>query len=260
MKIANWNINSVRIRLDHLKTLANQHAPDIICLQELKCQTEAFPYEELAELNYNLYVHGQKSGNGVAIFSKKVADEVINNFAGNPIPDQARYIEICLNTTLGYCRIICLYAPNGGEVDSDKYKIKLDFYDALINHLQKIRLLDEQIVICGDFNIAPFDLDVYKPEMLRNNTCFTAIEQKKLRTILNLGLVDNYRIVNPFKSEFSWWDYRAGAFEQNKGYRIDAIISSSGLANNLKDCFIDYETRGKPKASDHAPIIAIYEP
>lgn len=257
-KIASWNINSVKMRLAHLKELADKHQPDVICLQELKCQTEAFPYEELSDLNYNFYIHGQKAGNGVAILSRKAADEVITNFAGNPIPEQARYIEICFSTVFGYCRIISLYVPNGGEVGSDKYKIKLEFYDALIVHLKKIRSFDEQIIICADFNVAPFDIDVYSPSTLRNTTCFTAVEQKKLRIILNSGLVDNYRIANPSKSEFSWWDYRGGGFEHNRGYRIDTIISNSWLASSIEDCLIDYETRAKPKASDHAPVIATY--
>jgi exodeoxyribonuclease-3 len=259
LKIVTWNINSVNVRLAHLISLIDDHKPDIICLQELKCENHKFPENELSDFYYNLYVNGQKSYNGVAILSKLVVDNVITDFPDNPIPEQSRYIEISLKTEVGYCRVISLYAPNGGEVGSDKFKIKLDFYDAFTNYLESIRSFDERIIICSDYNIAPFDIDVYDPDKLRHSTCFTIEEKRKLRKILNSGFVDNYRLLHPGSHDFTWWDYRAGAFEQNKGYRIDSILSSSNLTNNIKDCSIDYKTREKAGASDHAPVIAIYE-
>jgi len=258
LKIVTWNVNSVNVRLSHLIEMIQEHDPDIICLQELKCINENFPTEALSHLPYNLYIHGQKSYNGVAILSKIPADEIKTDFPGNPISEQARFIEVSFNTEIGYARVISLYAPNGGEVDSDKFKIKLEFYDAFTDYIKSIKSFEEKMFIGSDYNIAPFDIDVYSPEKLENSTCATYIEKQKLRTILNLGFIDNFRIKYPEKQEFSWWDYRAGAFEQNQGMRIDTILSTSNAVEYLNDCTIDYKTREKPKPSDHAPVIAEY--
>ena len=258
LKIVTWNVNSVNVRLQHLIELIQKHDPDIICLQELKCINENFPTEALSHLPYNLYFHGQKSYNGVAILSKIPADDIKTDFPSNPIPEQARFIEATFNTEIGYARVISLYAPNGGEVGSDKFKIKLEFYDAFTDYIKSIKSFEEKMFIGSDYNIAPFDIDVYSPEKLENSTCATYIEKQKLRTILNLGFIDNFRIKYPEKQEFSWWDYRAGAFEQNQGMRIDTILSTSNAVEYLNDCTIDYKTREKPKPSDHAPVIAEY--
>ncbi|PCJ29124.1 MAG: exodeoxyribonuclease III [Rickettsiales bacterium] len=257
-KIVTWNVNSIKVRLPHLLEFIKEHDPDIICLQELKCQTENFPSEELSHLPYNLYVEGQKTYNGVAILSKIQADEVKTSFPNNPASEQARFIEIALNTPMGYGRVICLYAPNGGEVDSDKFSMKLKFYDAFTDYIEQIKSFEEKLYICADYNIAPFDIDVYSPQKLQDSTCCTYVEKQKLRTILNSDFVDSFRAKYPDKQEFSWWDYRGGSFEQNKGMRIDTIISSSNAISDLVDCTIDYKTRGKHKPSDHAPVIAEY--
>jgi exodeoxyribonuclease-3 len=259
LKIVTWNVNSVNARLNHLIELINEQKPDIICLQELKCENHKFPEDEIADFYYNCYLNGQKSYNGVAILSNIVADDVLTNFPGNPIPEQSRYIEINLMTEIGYCRIISLYAPNGGEVNSDKFKIKLDFYDAFTKYLESTVSFDQQLIICSDFNIAAFDIDIYDPDKLRHSTCFTIEEKKKFRRILNMGFIDNYRLLHPDEQEFTWWDYRAGSFEQNKGYRIDTILSTSNVVKNIKDCFVDHKTREKSKSSDHAPVIVTYE-
>ncbi len=258
-KIVTWNVNSVKVRMEHLRELIKEHDPDVICLQELKCETDKFPAFELSDLPYNLYIHGQKTYNGVAILSKLPADEVKTEFPNNPVPEQARFIEVSFDTPIGYARVISLYAPNGGEVGSDKFAIKLAFYDAFTDYINSIKSFEEKLFIGSDYNIAPFDIDVYSPERLRNSTCFTHIEQEKLRTILNSGFVDNFRAKYPNKQEYSWWDYRAGSFGQNKGMRIDTIISTSNAVSFLKDCVIDYNTRSKQKPSDHAPVIAEYE-
>lgn len=259
LKIVTWNVNSVRSRLNHLLDFIQEHNPDIICLQELKCQTEKFPFEELNHLPYNFYVKGEKTYNGVAILSKLKADEVKYDFLDNPICDQARFIECSFNSLIGYIRVICLYAPNGGEVGSDKFHNKLKFYDAFTDYINSIKSFEEKLFIAADFNIAPFDIDVHAPDKFRGKTCFTLEEQIKLRTILNSDFVDNYRIMHPNSNEFSWWDYRAGSFEQNLGMRIDSIISSSNAIANLISCTIDYPTRTKNKPSDHAPVIAEYK-
>ncbi|MDA9163674.1 exodeoxyribonuclease III [Rickettsiaceae bacterium] len=258
-KIVTWNVNSVKVRMEHLRELIKDHDPDVICLQELKCETDKFPAFELSDLSYNLYIHGQKTYNGVAILSKLPADEVKTEFPNNPAPEQARFIEVSFDTPIGYARVISLYAPNGGEVGSDKFAMKLDFYDAFTDYINSIKSFEEKMFIGSDYNIAPFDIDVHSPERLRNSTCFTYTEQEKLRSILNAGFVDNFRAKHPNTQEYSWWDYRAGSFAQNKGMRIDTILSTNNAVPHLKDCIIDYKTREKQKPSDHAPVIAEYE-
>lgn len=258
LKIATWNVNSIKMRVNHLLDFIKQHDPDVICLQELKCETDKFPHELLSHLPYNFYINGQKSYNGVAILSKFPADEIKIDFPDNPLQDQARFIEISFNCFMGFTRVISLYAPNGGEVGSDKFQLKLAFYDQFTHYIKSLLSYDEKIFIGSDYNIAPFDIDVYDPTSLQNSTCFTYVEKAKMRTLLNSGFVDNFRIKYPEKKEFSWWDYRAGAFEQNKGYRIDGVISSVNALSCLQDCIIDYQTRTKDKPSDHAPVIAIY--
>ncbi len=258
LKIATWNVNSINMRINHLINFINQHDPDIICLQELKCETNKFPYDLLAHLPYNLYINGQKSYNGVAILSKIPADEVKITFPNNPVPESARFIEICCDSFMGFIRIISLYAPNGGDINSDKFQTKLEFYDHFINYINNLSSYDEKLFIGADYNVAPFDIDVYDSVNLQNSTCFTNNEKAKMRTILNGNFVDNFRIKYPEKKEFSWWDYRAGSFEQNKGMRIDSIVSTISATPFLQDCFIDYKMREQDKPSDHAPVIAVY--
>lgn len=259
MKIATWNINSVKIRFEHLRNFLTEVNPDILLLQEIKCETDNFPFNELSDLPYNFYVHGQKSYNGVAILSKFPADEVIKDFPANYCFDQSRFLEINVSTPIGFCKVISLYAPNGSLVDSDKFEAKLKFYDSFIKYLSLQKSFEEQIIIGGDFNIAPFDIDVYSPLALRDTTCFTLDEQKKFRTILNLGFEDLYRVGNPNTQEFSWWDYRAGCFEQNKGMRIDMLLGSNGTVDYLENCYMDYSLRTKVKPSDHIPIVANFQ-
>jgi exodeoxyribonuclease-3 len=248
------------MRLQHLIELLQNDKPDIVLLQETKCENEKFPTNALGDLGYNVYIHGQKSYNGVAILSKFRADDgaedIKYSFYGNPIAEQARFLEITAMTSIGFCRIISLYAPNGGEVDSDKFESKLKFYDALTAYLEGIKSFDEKLIIGGDFNIAPFDIDVYNPKKLLNTTCFTLAEKEKMRILLNTGFDDLYRVHNINKQEFSWWDYRAGSFEQNKGMRIDTLLATSNVVEMLDKCYIDYNMRSKQKASDHSPVIA----
>lgn len=255
MKIASWNINSIKMRIEHLRDFINTSDPDVILLQELKCETDKFPYDELSDLPYNFYIHGQKSYNGVAILSKIKADEIVYDFPSNPCSDQSRFIEISLQSNIGFCRIMSIYAPNGGEVNSDKFEMKLKFYDALIDYAGSRKSVDENLIMGGDFNIAPFDIDVYSPKLLKDSTCFTLIEKNKMRTLLNSGFDDIYRILHPEKQEFSWWDYRAGAFEQNKGMRIDAILSSHNATGHFQNSYVEYSMRSKLKPSDHVPVI-----
>lgn len=256
MKVATWNINSVKSRIPNFLEFVGDTDPDIILLQELKCETEKFPHDELSHLPYNFYVHGQKSYNGVAILSKFPADEILYNFEGNPCSEQARFIEARIQTPLGFYRIISLYAPNGGEVGSEKFELKLKFYDSLTKYFEESKRFNEKLLIGGDFNIAPFNIDVYSPIALANSTCFTLIERQKLRTFLNsTSFEDMYRLIHPEVCEFSWWDYRAGSFEHNRGIRIDMILASSSSVGDFKHCYMDYKIRAQSKPSDHIPVL-----
>lgn len=258
-KLATWNVNSVKARLEHLIEFLETHSPDILALQELKCETDKFPEESLAHLPYNFYAHGQKTYNGVAILSKIPADEIRTEFPDNPVPEHARFIEGTFNTPVGYIRFISLYAPNGGEVGSNKFEMKLEFYDAFTKYIQNNMSTEEHLLVGSDFNIAPFDIDVYNPKSLQNSTCFTLTERDKMRRLLNTGMEDCYRLLHQNTKEFSWWDYRGGSFEQNKGMRIDTIIANPSATKHLSKAYIDYKSREKTKPSDHAPVIVELE-
>jgi exodeoxyribonuclease-3 len=258
MKIASWNINSIRMRLKHLQEFLDENDPDILLLQEIKCENNKFPYDELSNLSYNIYVHGQKSYNGVAILCKFARDEIKYNFPNNPCPEESRFLEITINSSIGLCHIISLYAPNGGEVGSDKFLMKLKFYDKLIDYLESLQSFDAKILIGGDFNIAPFNIDVYSPEHLANVTCFTKEEKQKIRRLFNVGFEDLYRLHNVDIQEFSWFDYRNNAFVRNQGTRIDLLVASSDMSNYSQSCYIDSKMRNRDKPSDHAPIISLF--
>ena len=255
MKIASWNVNSIKARFNHIQEFIKEHNPDILLLQETKCTNENFPHQDFESLPYNIYVHGQKSYNGVAIFSKYRADEVITDFPENPCSSDARFIKIKFFSPIGFLNVISVYVPNGGEVGSEKFELKLKFYDSLIAYLKSIQSFDEKLIIGGDFNVAPFNIDVYSPKILEQTTCFTTIEKNKLRNLINVGFSDIYRLLHPNKKEFSWWDYRAGCFEQNKGMRIDMIFSSFNATNDFSHCVIDFSQRAKHTPSDHVPVV-----
>ncbi len=258
VKIITWNINSIRSRTNHLLDLIKNEEPDLLLLQEIKCEDHSFPYS-LFEGHYNIKIHGQKSYNGVAIFSKFPIDDLKISFPNNICEDQARFIEISCNTTSGYSRIISLYAPNGSEVGSDKFLTKLNFFNHFIKYLEDIKSIEENVIIGGDFNIAPFDIDVYSPDNLASSVCYTLEERHKMRTILNIGYQDLYRLYNQSKQEYSWWDYRNQGFQKNLGMRIDTIIANPLAANKLSNCYINSTYREQEKPSDHAPVVAIFE-
>ena len=253
--IATWNVNSVKARLPNVVEWLQSAKPDVVLLQELKCLEEAFPKMEIEDCGYNIAVHGQKTYNGVAILSKHPIEDVTRSIP-NFDDEAARYIEGIISIAgKGAIRVASVYVPNGQSPDSDKFQYKMNFYDKLYAHLTSIRDFDEKIFIGGDYNCAPEDIDVYDPRSLRGTTCFHPDEQAHVRKLHNAGYADVYRKLNPNKQEFSWWDYRAGAYNYNKGMRIDYILTNPKAADSVIDCRIDAEPRGKEKASDHTPVI-----
>jgi exodeoxyribonuclease-3 len=249
-KILNWNVNSIRQRTVLLNELMQRTNPDVILLQETKCTNDKFPEIE----NYNCALNGQKSYNGVAILTKSRQENVQLSFPQNPIPDEARFIQCdVFDPVIGYTTLISVYVPNGQDVKSTHFNKKIAFLDSFRRYIVSINNPEQNIIISGDFNIAPFDIDVHSPSELKDSICFTEVEKNLMRKILNSGFHDLYRIFNK-KQNFSWWDYRGMSLRRDRGMRIDFIIANSRATNMLINAEIHKETRQKDKTSDHAPI------
>jgi len=250
MKIASWNVNSIRVREPHVLDWLKTQTPDVLGLQELKMPTEDFPVETYRAAGYHAVAFGQKTYNGVALLSRESpADltEGIPNFAD----EQRRAIA----ATYGDVRVVNLYVPNGQAIDSDKYRYKLDWLDALRDYLAAELERHPRMVVMGDFNIAPDDRDVYDPEAWRDRILCSTPERERLQALEALGLADSFRLFEQPEASYSWWDYRAAAFRRKRGLRIDLLLVSPGLAKICTASSIDPEPRKLERPSDHAPVI-----
>ena len=252
--IATWNVNSVRARLPHVLSYLKETSPDILLLQELKCQTEAFPYMEIEDLGYNCAVHGQKTYNGVAILSKYPIDDVIKTLPGDSSDFEARYIEAVISLENTALRVASIYVPNGQSAGSEKFAYKMRFFDRLYAHVNELMDYKEFLVLGGDYNVAPEAIDVYDPKSLEGSICFHPEERAQLQKLTYLGLTDAFRATHPDTHQYSWWDYRGGGWQQNKGMRIDHLLLSPEAADILTTTNVDTTTRNKEKASDHAAV------
>lgn len=250
MRIATWNVNSIRSRLEHVTKWLNDTQVDVLLLQELKCQNHDFPEEAFADLGYNTAIFGQKTYNGVAIISKQPIEDVVLNIPGFE-DEQSRYIE----AVIGNKRLVSIYVPNGSEVGSEKYDYKLRFLSALKLHMKHLLTFKEELIIGGDFNIAPDDLDVHDAAKWKDRILCSVPERLKLNELLNLGYTDAFRALYPDEKCFTWWDYRAGSFPQNKGMRIDHFLLSPEAMDKAQSVVVDAEPRALDKPSDHAPVI-----
>lgn len=257
MKITTWNVNSVRPRLTHLLAFLAEEQPDVLCLQELKCERDKFPFMEVEELGYTCAVHGQKTYNGVAILSKYQLEDIVTTFEGNPDEAQARYIEAVVNLPQGAMRVASIYVPNGQSPDSEKFPYKLAFLDALTVHIQGLLRYREVLVLGGDYNIAPEPADVYDAKSWDGQVCFHPEERKRLRALTHLGLYDAWRTAHPHDTAYSWWDYRGDSFRFDKGLRIDHLLLSPEATDKMTDSIIHRTTRDQEKPSDHAPVSVI---
>ncbi|MDM8566717.1 exodeoxyribonuclease III [Candidatus Halobeggiatoa sp. HSG11] len=249
-KIATWNVNSVRVRLPQLLDWLAVNKPDIIALQETKVTDDLFPSVEIEANGYEVIFAGQKTYNGVAILSKQKAKDIITDLPN--LDDPQRRV---LGATYQDIRILNLYVPNGTSLESDKYQYKLNWLKHLHNYVQTAIKQHEKLIILGDFNIAPTDDDVYDPKVWVNRIIVSPKERAALQDLLDLGLRDCFRLFE--QDGFSWWDYRHGGFQRNRGLRIDLILASTGL--NCTTCTIDTTLRGLERPSDHAPVVAIFE-
>jgi len=251
MKIASWNVNSVRVRLPHVLEWLAVHRPDVLGLQEIKTVAENFPADAIAAAGYTSVVAGQKTYNGVALLSREPPTDVLSGLPGYA-DEQKRFIA----GTYGGTRCINLYVPNGQSVGSEKYHYKLEWLDALRDHLAEALQTYPRLVVFGDFNIAPEDRDVHDPEEWRDRILCSDPEREKLRALESLGLNDLFRQFDQPEQAFSWWDYRAAGFRRNRGLRIDLMLASGPLADCCTAAGIDTEPRALEKPSDHAPVWA----
>lgn len=255
MKIATWNVNSIKARLTHLAHFCDAADPDVICLQETKCVDESFPCQEIFDLGYYSAFYGQKSYNGVAILSKHEPFEVVKGFPEDDADSQKRLIAATINGV----RIVNTYIPNGSELWSDKFKFKLDWLLRLRRFFDDNYNLSENVLLCGDFNVAPEALDVWDPPAWEGHIHFSKPERAAIHYIKQWGFIDIFRQMNGDVREFSWWDYRAGGFQRNQGLRIDHIWTSAALADLCTGVWIDKEPRKQEKPSDHTPVVAEFK-
>jgi len=254
MRIATWNVNSIRQRMDSLQAWLKERQPDIVCLQEIKCVDEAFPREAFEALGYNVAVHGQKAFNGVALLSKLPFDEVAPGLMGDASDVQARFLEALVSTKAGVIRVVSLYLPNGNPTDSEKYPYKLKWMDRLIAFSHERLKLEEPLILAGDYNVIPAAADARRPEAWVNDALFLPQTREKFRTLINLGLTDAIRAVSDAPNLYSFWDYQAGAWPKDDGIRIDHLLLSPQAADRLVDAGIDRHVRGWDKPSDHVPV------
>ena len=253
MKIATWNVNSLKVRLPHLLRWLEENPVDVLCLQETKLTDDKFPVAEINSAGYQVAFSGQKTYNGVAILSKLPITDVVKN---NPrFADEQQRI---LAATIDGVRVICAYVPNGQAVDTDKYVYKLAWLASLHEWLgEELRLhADGGLAIVGDYNIAPEDRDVHDPAAWEGQVLCSDKERAALTGLMELGLTDSFRMFEQLDKTFSWWDYRMLGFQKNKGLRIDHILLSSVLAKRCTACVIDRAPRKWEQPSDHAPVVA----
>jgi exodeoxyribonuclease III len=251
MKIATFNVNSIKARLPRVLEWLDVFAPDIALLQEIKTVPEDFPAMEIEERGYNIAAHGQKSYNGVAILAKSPIDDVTMGLPGDDTDEQARYIE----ATISSLRVASIYLPNGNPVDTEKFTYKLDWMDRLARHIDETLLPSEQpFVLGGDYNVVPNDDDVYDPAGWANDALCRPESRQRFRKILNMGLTESWRALHAEIGAYSFWDYQAGRWPRNEGVRIDHLLLSPAVADRLIACEIDREPRKGERPSDHTPV------
>ena len=257
MRIATWNVNSIRSRQQIVVDWLQQHQVDVLCLQETKVQDHQFPRSPFEDLGYNLYISGQKSYNGVAIFSLKPLQEVTYGFSpivGDQAVDFDQQKRV-ISGVVDNIRIVNLYVPNGSALGSEKYEYKLNWLDLLYQYLQKLQAQEPELSICGDFNIALENKDIYTNTPRDKHIMSSPTEREALSRVLELGFQDAFRKFTIEEGHFSWWDYRAGGFTRNRGWRIDHHYLSDKLYEQAAKCWIDIEPRKLEKPSDHTPVI-----
>jgi exodeoxyribonuclease III len=256
MQVATWNVNSIKQRLENLLAWLAERQPDIVCLQETKSIDEAFPREPLEALGYNVAVHGQKAFNGVAILSKFPFEEVTARLPGDSGDEHARFLEAVVSIDRGVLRVASIYLPNGNPPEGEKYAYKLDWMDRLIRYAGERLVLEEPLVLAGDYNVIPAELDARNPAAWAGDALFLPHTRERFRKLRALGLTDALRAGSDAGGFYTFWDYQAGAWQKNNGIRIDHILLSPQAADRLVRVDIDRHVRAWEKPSDHVPVVA----
>ncbi|RKQ72992.1 exodeoxyribonuclease III [Oceanibaculum indicum] len=250
MKIATFNVNSIKARLPNVLEWLKEADPDVALLQEIKCQAADFPVLEFQSMGYQVQAVGQKSYNGVALLSKQPAEDVLEGLPGDDSDEQARYVE----ATVQGVRVASLYLPNGNPVDSEKYPYKLGWMKRLKAHAATLLASEQPVVLAGDYNVIPEPRDCYDPAAWAGDALFLPETRRHFREIVNLGYTDAFRAIHPQRVAYSFWDYQAGRWQRDEGIRIDHLLLSPQAADRLRDAGIDKKVRGREKASDHTPV------
>ena len=257
MRLATWNVNSLKARLDRVEGWLGETDTDVLCIQETKLADDAFPALTLAGIGYEGVHHGQGRWNGVAILSRVGIEDVIHGFADGGAPDDEARL---LTARCGSVVVVTAYAPNGREVGHEQFHYKLRWFDRLVAHLDAVAGPDDDVVVCGDLNIAPEDRDVWDVAALHGATHITPDERSRFRALVDWGLVDAFRHCHPDDDRlYTWWDYRAGNFHKHKGMRIDHVLTSDSLTRRLRWSIVDRNARKGDGPSDHAPLIVDFE-
>ena len=255
MKIASWNVNSVKVRMPHLLDFLKSAQPDVLCLQEIKCLADDFPQLEVQALGYRVECIGQRAYNGVALISKEPPRDLVCGLPGADDDEQARYIEASFSGGAGEdVRVGSLYLPNGNPIGTDKFTYKIAWMERLIGHAQELLRREVPFVLAGDYNICPGDEDVYDPVAFRDDALCQPESRARYRALLYLGLTDAYRVFHREPHKYTFWDYQAGRWNRDEGLRIDHLLLSPQAADRIAACDIDKSPRGKDRASDHTPI------
>ncbi len=247
LKIATWNVNSVRARMPVITTWLKKEKPDILCMQELKATEEQYPSEEFSELGYRSAVNGQVRWNGVAIISRPPLSDIQTDLSGY-LPEQSRMIS----AAVAGIRLINAYVPNGGDVDHPRFQEKLRYFEILREYALSY---SGPTVILGDFNVAPEPIDTHSPKEQDGSVCYHPLEREQIKLFAEAGFSDVFRRFQPEEQAFSWWDYRAASFRRNKGMRLDLVLANSSADKMITGCLIDREPRGWLKPSDHTPVV-----
>ena len=256
MRIASYNVNSIKQRVENTVAWVAERQPDIVCLQETKCVDEAFPREPFETLGYNVAVHGQKGFNGVAVLSKLPFDEVTPGLPGDELDAQARFLEVVVSTQRGAVRIASLYLPNGNPPGGDKYHYKLRWMDRIITYARDRLAFEEPLVLAGDYNVIPSEADVHDPALWLGDALFLPATRARFRTLLGLGLTDAIRATTDTPGIYTFWDYQAGSWQKNSGIRIDHLLLSPQAADRLLAVGTDKPVRAWERPSDHVPVWA----
>lgn len=254
MKIATFNVNSIKVRLDGLLAWLKEASPDAVCLQELKCETQAFPKAAIEDAGFYTALLGQKTHNGVAILSKHPLEDILEGLPGDPSDEQARYVEAWVGAKGRGVRLGCLYLPNGNPLGTEKFTYKLNWMERLYGHAQSLLALEEPFVLAGDYNVIPTAEDVWDEKAMAGDALAQPESRRAFRKLLHLGLTDAFRACDPRPRQYTFWDYQAGAYQKNHGFRIDHLLLSPQAADRLSGAGIDAHVRGWEKPSDHVPV------